>query len=550
MKKKKNNLYLALLSALFTFFQLAGYYISDKYNTTVHYSLRNIWNSSSPAILFLVIGAVEFVVWLVLFFFWFRLLERQPKVSASVPKKQEENHLWMYPLTAAGLFLCWFPYLLASNPGFFNYDVSGQLAQVMYEAVPYVNHHPLVHTLIMGGIINFFYLRTGENLQAGILAFSLFQMLLCSVMFTYFIFFLRKLSSKRWPMVAAFLYYALMPTIALFTMSTTKDVMCFLFLQMGVLLLYDAFANGFSAFCKKKGNLCLLILSLTMSCLMRKNVCYAICLVMVLMLIALRKKGLPIFCSLLCSILLFLLIEKGCMVLLNAANGGAAEAFSVPFQQIARVYSQYGEDGFTPDELEMTLSLFDEDTFRYYNPVFADPIKNRSHFEVVEADKVGWLKYWISVGLKHPDSYIMSFMENTYQAWYPGTSIIVNPVTHQLFYFECYMSLEIDRYSKLPEFFSFIEEISQGELYQKIPVLRLLFSIGAMLWVVLIGLTYGLYTKNQGILWSALLVLALCATNLLGPVSLVRYYLILFYGFPFWFTLLTTARGSKTGKDA
>lgn len=546
--KSKKILLPILLSALLTFFQLVGYYISDKYSTSVHYTLIRFWNASSSKVIYLLVGVTEFILFSALFYFWFRLLgtkSSSEKELIVLEHTKGRFFPFLYPLTAILLFLCWLPYLLASNPGFFNYDVTGQLAQVMYDTVPYVNHHPLFHTLIMGGIINFFYLRSGENLQTGILAFSIFQMIFCSMAFTYFIYFLRKVTCRIWPLVMAFLYYAFLPTIALFTMSTTKDVMCLVLLQIAVLKMYEAFTVGLPAFYQKKSNFVVLLLSLSLSCLMRKNVAYAICMVMLLILLFLRRKGLSIFFTLFFSVLLFMMIEKGCMVVLHATNGGAAEAFSVPFQQIARVYNQYGEDGFTPDQWEMTLSLIDEESLRGYNPVLADPIKNHSHFDVVEADKAAWLKYWISLGLKHPTAYVMSFLENTYQAWYPGTSIIVNPMAHQIYYFDCNMSLDVERFSKLPGFLHTIEQISLGEYYQKIPVIRLLFSIGAMLWLVLIGFTYGLYSKNKGIIWSGLLVLALCATNFLGPVSLVRYYLILFYGFPFWFTLLTRFQGKN-----
>ena len=34
---------------------------------------------------------------------------------------------------------------------------------------------------------------------------------------------------------------------------------------------------------------------------------------------------------------------------------------------------------------------------------------------------------WLRAGLRHPGKYIASFLDNTYQAWYPGTSIMRYP---------------------------------------------------------------------------------------------------------------------------
>ena len=142
------------------------------------------------------------------------------------------------------------------------------------------------------------------------------------------------------------------------------------------------------------------------------------------------------------------------------------------------------------------------------------------------------------MGLRYPDAYIIAFLDNTYQAWYPGTSIIENVWEHHLYYFDFNMSLGVECSGKFPLLLDYIMDISKGELYQKIPGIRLLYSIGAMMWLVVIGVFYGFYSKRQEYIWSGMVVLAICFTNFLGPVSLVRYYLVLFYGSPFWITLL------------
>ena len=74
--------------------------------------------------------------------------------------------------------------------------------------------------------------------------------------------------------------------------------------------------------------------------------------------------------------------------------------------------------------------------------------------------------------------------------------------------------------------------------YQKLPVIRLLFSIGAMFWVAVITFFYGIRMKQPKIWQTWLFVFALCLTVFLGPISLVRYYLILFYILPVSILLL------------
>lgn len=56
-------------------------------------------------------------------------------------------------LIFAGLLIAWLPVLLSHDPGFYNYDIYGQVPQVMYPEVPYNTHHSLLSTLVMGGVI-------------------------------------------------------------------------------------------------------------------------------------------------------------------------------------------------------------------------------------------------------------------------------------------------------------------------------------------------------------------------------------------------------------
>lgn len=52
-------------------------------------------------------------------------------------------------LIFAGLLIAWLPVLLSNDPGFYNYDIYGQVPQVMYPEVPYNTHHSLLSTLVM-----------------------------------------------------------------------------------------------------------------------------------------------------------------------------------------------------------------------------------------------------------------------------------------------------------------------------------------------------------------------------------------------------------------
>lgn len=516
------------LSLVLTGMQLTGFHISMKYQTSVHTAKIFEYMFERPALL-LVWGIAEFLIFYVLLRLAFTALERYSHTTAwthfAIPRL-------CWGIVGAILLLCWLPCLLASYPGFFNYDVSGQLPQAMYSTSQYNSHHPLLHTLIMGKIIAWGYQISGQtSLTIGILLHSLFQMLLCSVMFTYYVYSIWKITGRIWVALLAILYYALFPVIAMFAMSTTKDVMCCIMLQFCALQLYRLLENP-ERFLQSRASCAGLIFCFVLLCLLRKNSIYAVIVLALIMLLYFKqyRRKTAAFFGLIFA--LYMAGSQGLLLALDAKPGGINEAFSVPLQQIARTYCIYGEDGFESEELELLNQVCDSQTWTNYNPLLADPVKNYVHFEPVTANPGKYLGVWLKVGLRHPKEYLMSFLENTYQAWYPGTSIITRVSDHHIYYFDFDMSLNIERYSRNEKLLRFYEKISKEYYYQKIPGIRLLFSVGAMFWIALITFCYGLWCRDRSITISQLLILTFCLTCLLGPVVLVRYYLMLFYGFP------------------
>ena len=61
-------------------------------------------------------------------------------------------------------------------------------------------------------------------------------------------------------------------------------------------------------------------------------------------------------------------LNKGLMAAVDAAPGSAAEALSVPFQQITRVYMDKGEAAFTQEELDYLYTCIDKEDFAMYDP--------------------------------------------------------------------------------------------------------------------------------------------------------------------------------------
>ena len=527
--EKRTRIIVLVLAVLFTFMQLAGWQISMRYGTSVHRSdiFQSIGMLNGYQLVFAAVFETAF--WYAVIDFAFYFLGKRKRRRAS---KAEMPGRRMWLMVGVLLFFGLFIGLLACWPGIYSYDAQGQLGQAMYPETVYTMHHPLLHTLFMGKIITFGYRVSGENLGAGILLHSIVQMLICTAIFTYAVYFIRKVTGKNGLAAAAFLYYAFFPVVVLFSFCTTKDVLCGAFLHLMVILTYELYQDG-EEFFARKGKVFLLILSGVLMCLFRNNGVYAVALMALFAVIFFRQNLRAVCFILLPVIVLSVFSNKGLQMVLQARGASMVEASSVPIQQIARVYYEEGEAGFTEEELELLYQAVSAETLLGYDPTTSDSVKNFTNFDdVVMKQKGAYLKLWLGVGIRHPGKYIAAFLDNTYQAWYPGTSIMRYPESGDYDYLEIEGFDTVIKEPKIPGLYEFYDKIAADYFYQKIPGLRLLFSIGAMFWIMLFTFFYGIRKKDEGVTAALLLTLCFCATCFLGPVVLVRYYLNLFYLFP------------------
>ncbi|MCH5342692.1 MAG: hypothetical protein J1E64_01545 [Acetatifactor sp.] len=516
-----------MLSFAFAVMQIAGYQISMTYNTSVHRSafFQNIGVLSKvQCILF---GIIEGVFWSVILYLLFTLLER---IKFPVKEHCGRINILLWFLVSVLMFACWIPCFLAGYPGFYNYDAFSQVPQALYEEVQYYAHHPLIHTLVMGKIIAFGY-HHGVDLNDGIALHSITQMAFCALVFSYILCYLRKRTGRLWFCIVAFCYYAFFPLIPMFAMSTTKDTIFSALLLLTVILLHEMCMDMTAFFASKWNVMKFVVISLLM-CLFRKNGIYAVVCAVPFIIFLYRKYWRQILLLFGAITILSVASNRGLMWILHADAGSAEEMFSVPMQQIARVYNDYGEEAFEEEELEMIYEGISEDDLLNYDPFLSDHIKNYFDFNVILDNKMDYLLLWVKKGMQYPGGYWKAFLENTYQAWYPGTSIYNEPYADQTFYFDMGMWPGGYRDTKMPGLLNFYEKISTEIYYQKFPILRLFFSIGAMFWVTLFVFGFAVYQKNRPMAAAMLLVLTYCLTVLMGPISLVRYYLVLFYGFP------------------
>lgn len=505
--------------------QTVGCRISIEYHTSVHRTMQS-WLEQVPMAGWILWWMVETFVLAILLGWLFTRTDRNETPLECREKNGTGKRIFFI---FVGLLVAWLPVLLCNYPGFYNYDIYGQVPQVMYPEVPFNTHHSLLSTLVMGGIITIGY-RIFGTMEKAVFLYSCFQMVLCAATFSYSLVFWYQRLKRKWLSGIGFCFYAFLPTISLFSISTTKDVVCSLALFIAFHLVYELYENTDSFF-QNKRKITVLAGSLIIGALYRKNVIYALFLYLVICLLFCKKHKKKVVSLFAGIILLTLLMSAGMTKLLHAEKGSAVEALCVPIQQIARVYTEKGEEAFDSEELELLDEIINREQLSQYDPFLADTVKNYVNGETLLQNKGKYLQLWLRKGWQYPGCYLRAFLENTYQAWYPGTSVVDN-TDGDIYYFDFEGRNVLEMRTICPQLTEFYRKISLEYYYQKIPVIRVVFAIGTYFWLAVILFFYGIRQRKAEIWNSWLLVLTICVTVFLGPISLVRYYLLLFYAAP------------------
>ena len=453
------------------------------------------------------------------------------------PKKAVE---YRNILTFLFLLLCWLPVLLAVYPGFFVYDAQEEWLQVASRN--FTTHHPLVHVLMLGGIICAVH-KVTDSYNLGIACYMLVQMMIVSGGFTYLLSFMRRRKVSRAVRLISLLYFAFFPVIVMFTLCSAKDTLFTVALLLLLLSLLDMGSSGEEFFASKRKMLFFIFSAVAMM-LFRKNGVYAFA-VMIPILILYHRKSLKKMTLLLAVIFLsYFMINTGLTVVFHAEGGENQEILTVPIQQLARTY-KFNREVFEPEDVAALHEILPEEALVLYNPKLSDPVKVRFQNEVFAADRSKYADLWIRISLKKPLSYVNAWLMNSYGFWYPDTVIDVysgNTVFTFTYEDSSYFGYEVEepgfRDSKIPWLDEVYRRLALEISQEKIPIYAMLYSPGGIFWCIAFVFAYVLYRRKYHIVIPYMMVLLVWLTVILGPTYLPRYVLIFWYGLPLFAAML------------
>lgn len=406
-KEKRLN----ITSGIFAFIISIIYILSYM---TSNYFLEGLSPNSLKFLCFIV--AKSFATFTLLFII-IKLLYKKINVikkENNSPKKYFTNNKRSLLLIALLILLAYIPYLIHSFPGNLNYDFIVQIKEALnYQTL--VNGHPYLHTLFVGLCLKLGYFFT-NSYNIGIFIYTLLQVLLSCFTFSFVIYYMAKKGIKTKFRVLTLLLFMFFPMYPLYSVWLTKDIVFSLFMVFITIGIIEICTN--KEIVKSKKYIILMMVTFLLTMLSRKNGVYIVAILFPFILLSNRKNWIRITIMFLIPILAFKIIDGPIRTSFNIPNGWKGELYSIPSQQMARIY-KYESENLTSKQKETIESyILANNIEELYNPLIADPIKGILNIEKIDSNKLDLLKFNFELLLKYPTRTLESFLCTTYRFYY------------------------------------------------------------------------------------------------------------------------------------
>lgn len=541
LSKRAGYTIFCLLGFLFVFFYKTGKDLADTGNIlwTTGYSLQVL----AVSIVFgCLLGiAICFVIYrLTGSTSGKKLPHKESKIGQFIAGLSERKVFWG---SLVLILLAWLPAFLAYYPGNCAYDTPIQTGQIVGNS--FNDHHPIAHTLLLkaamwGGSTVF------DNVNTGIAAYTLVQMIFLGVVFCYGLTLLHRYRVKAGWLLLVLVLCMFHPFHWHMAVSVTKDTVFTGFMLLWMCAFGVLLKEGSNRLRPAKADLLLIISSVGMI-LTRNNAKYALLVPLVLLaaLLCFQKKARKLWARMLiCCGAAFLtgnMVLSGLFDATQATQGDRREMLSMPIQQLARTMIYHGGVGVLPEDddtiQEADKALINEfllnEAYRDYQASLSDPVKRHTNTYVVRHKPVAFVKTYLNLLRHYPGDFINAALAVNAGFLYADdishAYVNENEELSGLGYMQTRWeegtlnSRGIYKDSKWPALFEKLEKWADENGYLRLPVLKYVFMPGGFLWYYLLFVGYLLIKRNFRVLLPISLIGGYYLTMFLGPTVQLRY---------------------------
>lgn len=323
------------------------------------------------------------------------------------------------------LLILWAPVIILSYPANYCYDFLGQISQSLGLS-GYSTHHPLLHTLIAGGVIKLGRGITG-SVNFGLFLYTILQAVALAAALAATV---ARLTKRRVACALRLLVvgiYVFAPMYSNMASTAIKDVPFMAAMIWYLLLLEELVTEGAES--RSRFYWVKLFFAQTLTGLLRNNGIYVVVLTGIVMTVHYgfkrQKRGAVklLLCTAIIPFSLCFGTNSIMAEVLSAEKGSVAEMLSVPFQQTTRYLIDYGYE-LTDEEkkaIEGVLGDVNEIVARYDYDI-SDSVKALYRRDAGTEQLAAYIKTWFRDFFKHPDSYFQAFFAHVYGWFDPGVT--------------------------------------------------------------------------------------------------------------------------------
>lgn len=305
-------------------------------------------------------------------------------------------------LGAAGIALCWLPYLAMLYPGVYWSDTSRQLV-MYYGGEPIMDQHPFLDTYLFGWFADLGQLLFSDK-TAGLFVLIAFQACAMSVLFSLSVSYIRRIGGPRWFCWATYAVIALFPLFPIMFSSLAKDTINAVFLLPFVIMVVEIVRSRGACLSARWFDIVLVIDAL-LTCLTKKTGVYIV-VVALLLLCALKlrayARGLLAGIAAGIAVVMFVLVPQCLFPMLHIEPGGKQEMIPFVAQQLAHDLKYEGESFGAADRaiVDGFFEYDSEEMAERYEPFQADAVKGM--FCRDESSLADVLALWARKTVEHP----------------------------------------------------------------------------------------------------------------------------------------------------
>ena len=310
IKDKRAKICCSVLAIIFGLCEVIGYSISKYCN------LSCIIGSKSVALK----AILKFIGYYITFYNILLLLFKKGMPKIKTLKNKEfnffTNNKKSFFCVALIIFLCYLPYFLSQYPGIVSTDSISEISTSLFSMNNMVNHHPVLHIIIVSIFMNIG--KAINNYNLGIALYSISQMIFTTCTFSFVLYYLAKKNVNFYIRVLCFIIFALYPPFANYSITMWKDVPFGLSMLLYTIGMVELATN--KEFLKSVKNKILFSLVTIMVILFRNNGIYVVILSIPFMIFFTQSSRRTITIISIILIILYAIWKGPIFSLLNTTN--------------------------------------------------------------------------------------------------------------------------------------------------------------------------------------------------------------------------------------